>query len=172
MQKIIQLVAFIAFIAINSSTVAHNNVVVIPMAGDDIMPKPFAPLTKHAPLNDDYSEANEVVTDHITALEWQWIDDNQLYTWDQALAYCKGVSLDGKTDWRLPLARELQSIVDYGATTAPVINQAAFTDTDPSDYWSASSYANYSGDAWAVDFSNGFVFTNVKYYTYFVRCVR
>ena len=34
-----------------------------------------------------------------------------------ALAYCESLTLAGHADWRLPSAKELQSIVDY--THAP-----------------------------------------------------
>ncbi|WP_058485020.1 Lcl C-terminal domain-containing protein [Defluviitalea phaphyphila] len=34
-------------------------------------------------------------------------------TWEEALAYAENLELAGYTDWRLPNAKELQSIVDY-----------------------------------------------------------
>jgi len=40
-------------------------------------------------------------------------------------------------------------------------------------YWSSSSYAGASSEAWAVSFDIGLVYTNVKVYSFFnVRCVR
>ena len=45
--------------------------------------------------------------------------------WEQALSYCENLSLGGRDDWRLPTAKELQSIVDYSrspiTTGCPVL---------------------------------------------------
>ncbi len=35
-------------------------------------------------------------------------------TWEEALAYCEGLTLGDHSDWRLPTIKELNSIVDYG----------------------------------------------------------
>jgi hypothetical protein len=39
-------------------------------------------------------------------------------------------------------------------------------------YWSSSSYAGGSSNAWYVDFDDGYVYYVGKSYTYYVRCVR
>lgn len=33
------------------------------------------------------------------------------YTWDEAVAVCRNLNFDGRSDWRLPNIRELQSII-------------------------------------------------------------
>ena len=61
------------------------------------------------------------VTDTATGLMWQQADDGVARDWGEALAYAEDLTLAGHGDWRLPNAKELQSIVDYsrspGAST-------------------------------------------------------
>jgi len=111
------------------------------------------------------------VTDFDTGLMWQQSDDNTTRTWADAETYCAGLSLAGKTDWRLPEAKELTSIVDYRYAN-PAINATAFPGTNASYYWSASSFAANSTDAWRVSFVNGSIYPFNKTSSYYVRCVR
>ena len=137
-----------------------------------------------------YSRANEVVTDHITGLQWQ--DDTAAKTvtkqWvtqanydagnysdtsgDTATTYCANLSLDGG-GWRLPTVQELQSIVVDGALN-PSMDTAAFVNYFTADYyWSSSTISSNVDNAWSVNFNGG----NTDCYapksrSYYVRCVR
>ena len=66
------------------------------------------------------------ITDYATGLMWQKTDDGNLYDWKQALAYADTLSLAGYSDWYLPNAKELESIVDYSrapsVTDSPAIS--------------------------------------------------
>lgn len=53
------------------------------------------------------------VSDLATGLMWQKSDDGTGKNWDEALSYAENLELANFTDWRLPNAKELQSIVDY-----------------------------------------------------------
>lgn len=53
------------------------------------------------------------ITDQATGLMWQAIDNGKTYNWQEALEYAENFDLAGYDDWRLPNAKELQSIVDY-----------------------------------------------------------
>lgn len=53
------------------------------------------------------------ITDYATGLMWQKADNGKLYNWKDALAYADTLKLAGYTDWYLPNAKELESIVDY-----------------------------------------------------------
>lgn len=53
------------------------------------------------------------ITDEATGLMWTKSDNREGVLWEDALAYCEGLELAGYDDWRLPNAKELQSIVDY-----------------------------------------------------------
>jgi hypothetical protein len=76
-------------------------------------------------------------------------------------------------DWRLPTIVELQEIVDMSACGpgTPCIDPV-FGSTQRRFYWSSSTFANGSSDAWGVDFSAGDVERNDKGASSFVRAVR
>jgi len=127
------------------------------------------------------ANVNGTVTDNVTNLMWQQCSDGlsgagcvtgtaATATWDNAIAYCEGLSLGGFTDWRLPNIKELKSIADM-TTSNPSIN-ATFPSTMASNYWSSTSYALITADAWSVGFSYGYTFANVKTGAGYVRCVR
>ncbi len=81
-----------------------------------------------------------------------------------------GTGLGGHSDWRLPNARELLSLVDYSRSNnaiAPV-----FDPTNGFGYWSSTSYVPNPSLAWAVFFSNGEGGFGNKLADLFVRAVR
>lgn len=53
------------------------------------------------------------VLDLATGLVWQKSDSGKGMAWKEALSYSESLELAGHDDWRLPSAKELQSIVDY-----------------------------------------------------------
>lgn len=53
------------------------------------------------------------IADKFTELTWQQEDSGEGLTWESALAYCEDLSLSGVNNWRLPNAKELQSLVEY-----------------------------------------------------------
>ena len=78
------------------------------------------------------------VLDQATQLIWQQADDGQARAWPDALAYCAGLSLAGRTDWRLPNAKELQSIIDY--SRRPAIDPV-FKLSEPNAYgWTSTTH--------------------------------
>ncbi len=56
---------------------------------------------------------NDTITDSSTGLMWQQYDSRKGMNWEEALKYAESLELGGHDDWRLPNAKELQSIVDY-----------------------------------------------------------
>ncbi|SFV65843.1 FimH-like protein [hydrothermal vent metagenome] len=119
-----------------------------------------------------------VVTDDKTKLEWQ---DDYLSTadndnsedvykksWSSALTYCKGLKLDGG-GWRLPNINELKSIIVD--KVAPTID-GEFEKTVSNNYWSSTSYASGTYNAWFVNFNNGYTSYYNKGNSKYVRCVR
>ena len=116
-----------------------------------------------------YTVGNRTVIDQGTGLEWQK-NDTAIDTWENELAYCEQLSLNSKTDWRLPNIRELKSLVDYSKYYPAV---------DPSIpcrisiYWSSTSVVNSpSTKAWSVFFGNGDDIWKKKTEKLAVRCVR
>lgn len=66
------------------------------------------------------------ISDYATGLMWQKADDSVSRDWNEALLYAENLKLAEYSDWRLPNAKELQSIVDYTrspqTTNSPAIN--------------------------------------------------
>ena len=127
-------------------------------------------------------DGEPVVTDNVTGLDWQGCSAGQsgsdcstgspsTYSWQDALVYCDGLAWGGHDDWRLPDRYEFQSIEDYGSPD-PSIDTAAFPQTLSPHFWSSSSYAGSSSDAWLVYFNGGAVHNSTKDRVFAVRCVR
>ena len=97
------------------------------------------------------------VTDTATGLMWQQADSGRGMNWQGALAYAEGLALAGHTDWRLPNAKELQSIVDYARSpdttgsaaidpvfaASAVVNEAGARDYPC--YWTSTTHAAQNG---------------------------
>jgi Protein of unknown function (DUF1566) len=100
---------------------------------------------------------NGTVYDTKSKLTWQQtVSSTTYYTWADAKTYCAGVGASlGGTGWRLPTLKELQSLVDYSQSTAPMIDPNAFPSTPASSFWSASRLAGSPSNAWSVNFSGG-----------------
>ena len=75
----------------------------------------------------------------------------------------------GYRDWCIPDIKQLQSIVDYGelgpASSVPGM-------TDDFIYWSNTTVADESGNAWAISFTNGDVNNSGKAADFNARAVR
>ena len=91
--------------------------------------------------------------------------------WRTALEQGEEAQFAGSARWRLPNLKELESLVEKRCID-PAINSRFFPNTPPSLFWSSSPSANYSGDAWSVDFDDGFVNDSDKYWRGYVRLVR
>ena len=100
----------------------------------------------------------------IDSLERQAEDDEETYTWQEAMEY----SLTLGNRWRLPSIGELFSIIDFGSCNPACKIESCVS----SYYWSSTTSTNYTGYAWYVDFYYGYVRYCDKYYHYYVRCVR
>jgi uncharacterized protein DUF1566 len=87
---------------------------------------------------DPASPATWSTIDHATGLMWQYAEDLTLRDWRDALSYCEGLELGGFDDWRLPSAKELQTLINYGKSH-PAIDLA---------YFGAESYPLEGRDNW------------------------
>jgi len=130
----------------------------------------------------------EIVTDNVTGLMWQdnaeaasvtkpWVTQENYdagnysdTSGDTATTYCNDLTLGGYSDWRLPSYDELESIVDYGRYS-PAIDPV-FVNTTSDGYWSATTFANYTSNAWLVHFYDGNDGWDDKSNSLYVRCVR
>ena len=64
-------------------------------------------------INNFEDNGDGTVSDLATGLMWQAADDGETRDWEDALSYAENSDYAGYDDWRLPNAKELQSIVDY-----------------------------------------------------------
>jgi len=76
--------------------------------------------------NNFMDNANGTISDTATGLMWQQADDGIERDWENALSYAENLVLASYSDWRLPNAKELQSIVDY--TRCPAVTNSAAID--------------------------------------------
>ena len=110
------------------------------------------------------------VKDNYTGLIWQKGRSSAKMTWSSAASYCRDLSLDGYSDWRLPTKRELYYLADR-TRRDPAVDTAYF-DENGNWYWSASEYKNNSSGAWLVRFGHGSDNWIGKSDKDYVRCVR
>jgi len=109
------------------------------------------------------------VTDNCTGLMWQKETAEGAYEWKEALEHCDDMTLADYTDWRLPNARELHSIVDYGRYDPSI--DAALGAVSGS-YWTSTTLVAYPYYAITVFFRHGEVDLNSKSEVHYVRAVR
>ncbi len=80
-------------------------------------------------VNKFVDNKNKTISDTATALMWTKEDSGKGMDWQSALAYAQAMNKKkylGYSDWRLPNAKELQSIVDY--TRSPETTSSAAID--------------------------------------------
>ncbi len=84
--------------------------------------------------------------------------------------------LCGRTDWRLPTAFELESLVDFSVSSGPTLDVAWFPGpfSTASGYWSGDNVPTSSPgtNGWAMNFGNGQLNAFSKSTTLRVRLVR
>jgi hypothetical protein len=108
-------------------------------------------------VNNFVDNKNGTISDLATGLIWQQTDSTTGLNWQGALSYCENLGLAGYDDWRLPDAKELQSLVDYSrspSTTNSAAINALFNDSiitneagqsDYPFYWTGTTHASSSG---------------------------
>ena len=77
-------------------------------------------------VNNFVDNGDGTVTDRSSGLMWQQADSDVGLDWQEALAYAEELDLADYNNWRLPNAKELQSIVDY--TRSPDTTSSAAID--------------------------------------------
>jgi hypothetical protein len=116
---------------------------------------------------------NDTMTDRLTGLVWEKSPSGTSGVWTTAISYCENLSLGGYTDWRLPNRKELLSLVNYGQSSpANWLNSQGFTNVQASYYWSSTTNAAASAQAWIVFMNEGHVSARGKTDNYYVWAVR
>ena len=107
-------------------------------------------------VNSFTDNGDGTVADSATGLMWQQADSGSGMLWEDALEYAETSTLGDYTDWRLPDAKELQSILDYarspGTTASPALDPV-FSATQITNeagqldypcYWSSTTHLNWT----------------------------
>ena len=111
------------------------------------------------------------VTDNLTGLIWlKNANCFDLRSWSDALTDSNNLSqgscglIDSSVagNWRLPNVKELHSLIDFGRYDPALPAGHPFTNVQSSYYWSATTYAHDTNNAWGVSMYNGNVSTNGK----------
>ncbi|MCP4365856.1 MAG: DUF1566 domain-containing protein [Planctomycetes bacterium] len=143
--------------------------------------------------------SNGTVTDNLTGLIWLKNANcaNATRDWTTALSDVTQLNTDGtmnsnncgdtsnggsyQTDWRLPNRFEFESLLDLRYVSPSVPNTAGtgqWTEGQPFSgvlseyYWSGSTYASSTSNAWFVSLSDGYVSYTIKAGTNYVWPVR
>jgi len=108
--------------------------------------------------NDFADNGDGTITDSATGLMWAQDDSVNGLNWEEALAWVVQMNAANYldfSDWRLPNAKELQTIVDYtrspettgSAAIDPLFNVTGITNeagqTDFPAYWSSTTHVNW-----------------------------
>ena len=106
-------------------------------------------------VNDFQDNGDGTITDHASGLMWTQDDNGSGMNWGDALSYAESAGIAGYDDWRLPNAKELQSLVDYSrapsvtnsAAIDPAFNCTIITDEGGEEnypsYWTATTHASF-----------------------------
>lgn len=126
-----------------------------------------------------------VVKDNTTGLIWSrcaygqtWNDtasscDGQSaeVTWQEALQAASTATLGDFTDWRIPNAKELATVVEKMCVD-PAVNNTLFPSTPSGNFWTSTTVFDDIASAWAVTFSTGRNNTKQKLLDLHLRLVR
>ena len=136
-------------------------------------------LPPESPVN--YTDNNNgTLTDNYTGLIWRKCPQGMLGNdcktgsptlreWSKARVECENLNFAGKSGWRMPTLKELQSIVDSGSFD-PSINKKFFIGTDD-PYWTLTSPAEYPASKFTVLFTDGSVYYRDSNNFAATRCV-
>ena len=111
-------------------------------------------------INNFFDNGDSTISDNATGLMWTKNDSKTGMNWKDALAYAQAKNVAnycGHNDWRLPHAKEMQSIVDYSrsldftnsAAINPIFNCTAITDEGGSTnypwFWTSTTHLDNMG---------------------------
>jgi hypothetical protein len=119
------------------------------------------------------------VLDRETGLVWEqspetFPNPSTSQTWINAQSSCNIRIVGGRLGWRVPTLQELASLIDRTQFEPALPSGHPFSNVSFhfTGYWSASTLANDSSNAWRVPFDTGLVGFGAKTVAIHVWCVR
>jgi hypothetical protein len=133
------------------------------------------PMAPDHPTQLTTSASGTIVNDALTGLSWEQTSTSMYSSITMGSAYCAGLTLGGKNDWRVPTRIELLSIVDYDPTMAPAKLPAIFG-AHNSNNWTQSKIIGNAACTYSIGFLNSaeydLVFPETVGASAWTRCVR
>jgi hypothetical protein len=124
------------------------------------------------------NHGNGTITDNLTGLMWQRVPTTTLRTYWNSYTYCRDLTLGGRTDWRMPTIRELQSLVNYSkSNSGSWLGTQGFSGVS-GKYWSSTQFAgNFAPNPsrlyyWDLKLGRGETFTQRNTHNNKVMAVR
>ena len=187
--------AFAARLSDSGQTTCYNNTVKItcpgsgdPFYGQDgsylIDPPAYTKLGATGGTLPASATSWVAVKDNVTGLVWEVKttgNKNTTFNLANAGAYATGLTLAGRSDWRLPTLKELNSIADL-RSSLPAVYTAYFNNTyssttKPAFYWSSDQRTAFPTTTppfpyeWGMDFNYGYDDYYLNTGDYYVRAV-
>ncbi|MEI7595911.1 MAG: DUF1566 domain-containing protein [Bacteroidota bacterium] len=119
------------------------------------------PITTTFSVNHFTDNGDGSITDNYTGLVWQKTLSTNTMTWEAALAYSNSFTLAGKSDWRLPNVKELQSLNDVTKIN-PSFDNTIFSNIVTGNYWSSTTLYMTPTKAWDINIGFGIASQNDK----------
>jgi hypothetical protein len=96
---------------------------------------------------------DEVVADNLTGLVWvraphSLAGNETTQTWTNGLTFCNDLEYGGADDWRMPNIVEMRSLIDHSQYGLALPQGHPFIGIFDNQYWSSTTYANSTGQAW------------------------
>lgn len=117
--------------------------------------------------------SDDIVKDTKTNYLWQDTKDvsSKKMSFNEAMAYCKKLELDGEKSWQVPGFMELLSIVNPKLYN-PAISKN-FNFVTPDKYWTSKIYGDKGNEhAFVVNFTSGAYNRERSDYKFHVRCYK
>ncbi len=127
-------------------------------------------------INNFVDNGDGTISDLATALMWLKDDSQSEMNWEESLSYAENLNASGYSDWRLPDAKELQSIVEYTLSPAssnsaaidPIFNCTSISNeagqNDFPFYWTGTTHTNWTsvagGNAAYISFGRAMGYMN------------
>jgi hypothetical protein len=109
----------------------------------------------------------DCILDKSTGLTWTKTPSTPM-NWFQALTYTNGLTVCGKSGWRLPNVLELDSLIHFGqAETGSWLNSQGFNlgvcqYSWDCEFWTSTTYGDNTGSAYYINLHDGDISTSAK----------